>query len=158
MLRFTKKVDYGLMALQYIGIHQADGAVGVRKIADEFGIPPELLAKVLQRMARRGLIVSQAGPRGGYRLAQPPGAVAVGEVIRALEGPVAIVSCMTAHGDCPQTSRCTLRRPARKIQAAISDLLDRMTLAEIMDEEAVLLAATVNGGADEMSEEAGERR
>jgi DNA-binding IscR family transcriptional regulator len=65
---------------------------------------------------------------------------------------------MTAHGDCPQTSRCTLRRPARKIQAAISDLLDRMTLAEIMDEEAGLLAVTVNGGADEMSEEAGERR
>jgi Rrf2 family protein len=131
MLRFTKQVDYGLMAMQYIAEHQGDDAVGVKRIADEFGIPGELLAKVLQRLTKRGLMAGQSGPRGGYRLTRPPSAVTVGQVIRALEGPLAIVSCMTDHGHCAQTACCTLRKPAWKLQAAITDLLDRMTLAEL---------------------------
>jgi Rrf2 family protein len=133
MLRFTKQLDYGLMAMRYIAEHQGDDAIGVRRIADEFGIPAELLAKVLQRLAKRGLLTGQTGPRGGYRLTLPLTAVTVGQVIRALEGPVAIVSCMTDHGDCAQASRCTVRRPARKLQAAITSLLDTMALAELGD-------------------------
>jgi Rrf2 family protein len=131
MLRFTKQVDYGLMAMQYIAGHQGDAAVTVRRIAAEVGIPAELLAKVLQRLAKGGLMVGLSGPRGGYRLTLPPAAVTVGQVIRVLEGPVAIVSCMAHHGDCAQTPRCTLRKPARKLQAAINGLLDTMTLADL---------------------------
>jgi Rrf2 family protein len=129
MLRFTKRVDYGLIAMQYIAEQQGNAAVEVKRIADEFGIPGELLAKVLQRLAKGGLMVGQSGPRGGYRLTRPPSAVTVGQVIRALEGAPAIVSCMT--DDCAQASRCTLRKPARKLQAAITGLLDTMTLAEL---------------------------
>ena len=136
MLRFTKQVDYGLMAMQYIAAHQGDGVVGVRRIADEFCIPPEQLAKVLQRLARSGLVASQAGPRGGYRLPLPPAEVSVGQVIRALEGPIGIVTCMTDHGDCAQTPRCTLRLPAHKINSAIAVVLDTMTLAELAGDEA----------------------
>jgi DNA-binding IscR family transcriptional regulator len=68
--------------------------------------------------------------------------VTVGQVIRVLEGPLAIVSCMTGHGDCAQASRCTLRKPARKLQAAITELLDTMTLAELgrVAEPAALVA------------------
>ena len=131
MLRFTKQIDYGLMAMQYIAEHQGDSAVGVKRIADEFAIPAELLAKVLQRLAKGGLMVGQSGPRGGYRLTLPPAAVTVGQVIRVLEGPLAIVSCMRVHGACAVALRCTLRKPARKLQAAITDLLDTMTLAEL---------------------------
>jgi Rrf2 family protein len=135
MLRFTKQLDYGLMAMQYIAAHKGDAPVGVKRIADEFGIPVELLAKVLQHLAKGGLMVAQSGPRGGYRLALPPSAVTVGQVIRALEGPLAIVSCMGNHGDCAQASRCTLRNPARKLQAAITDLLDTTTLAELTGDD-----------------------
>jgi len=142
MLRFTKQIDYGLMALQYVAERQGDAQVSVRRIADEYGIPLELLAKVLQRLAKGGLMVAQSGPRGGYRLALPPSAVTVGQVIRVLEGPLAIVSCMADHGDCVQASRCTLRKPARKLQAAITNLLDTTTLAELTgDDVPVALAA-----------------
>jgi DNA-binding IscR family transcriptional regulator len=55
MLRFTKQVDYGLMAMQYVVEHQGDAQVGVKRIADEFGIPAERLAKVLQRLAKGNL-------------------------------------------------------------------------------------------------------
>jgi Rrf2 family protein len=113
MLRFTKQVDYGLMAMRYIAECRSDATVGVKRIADEFRIPSELLAKVLQRLAKGGLIAGQSGPRGSYRLTLPPSVVTVGQVIRVLEGPLAIVSCMTEHGDCAQESRCTLRKPPR---------------------------------------------
>jgi Rrf2 family protein len=141
MLRFTKQVDYGLMAMGYIAEHRGDATVGVKRIADEFGIPAELLAKVCQRLAKGGLLVGQSGPRGGYRLTRPPSVVTVGQVVRVLEGPLAIVSCMADHGDCAQASRCTLRKPARKLQAAIAGLLDTMTLAELGGDVSAALAA-----------------
>ena len=134
MLRFTKRADYGLMAIHYIAVHDGLGAVSAKRIAEEFGIPPELLAKVLQRLAKRRLIVSQNGPKGGYVLSRHPSNITVGEVIRALEGPISIVSCLD-HGGCPQEPRCNLRRPVQKLQAAITQMLDTMSLAELTNED-----------------------
>jgi Rrf2 family transcriptional regulator, cysteine metabolism repressor len=135
VLRFTKRVDYGLVAMQYVAFHQGVSPVAVKQIAEEFNIPVELLAKILQRLAKRGLIASHNGPKGGYRLAHQPEEITVGQVVRALEGPITIVSCYNDDSDCPQKPRCTLRRPVRKIQAAIGQLLDTMSLAELMGED-----------------------
>ena len=132
MLRFTKRADYGLMAIHYIAVQEDFGAVSTKRIAEEFTIPPELLAKILQRLARERLIVSQNGPRGGYVLARRPVEITVGQVVRALEGPINIVECLEEDSDCPQMARCNLRRPVQKIQVAISQLLDTMTLAELV--------------------------
>ena len=131
MFRFTKRADYGLMAVHFIASHGDDGAVSAKRIAEEFHIPPERLAKILQRLAKKSLITSQNGPRGGYILTRPADEITVGQVVRALEGPLQIVSCMDEKDDCPQFSRCNLRRPVQKIQASISYLLDTMTLAEL---------------------------
>jgi len=78
--------------------------------------------------------VSQNGPKGGYVLSRHPGNITVGEVIRALEGPISIVSCLD-HGGCPQEPRCNLRRPVQKLQAAITQMLDTMSLAELTNED-----------------------
>ncbi len=131
MLRFTKRADYGLMAVHFIASHGDEGAVSAKRIAEEFHIPAERLAKILQRLAKKRLIASHNGPKGGYVLTRSPSQVTVGEVIRALEGPIRIVSCMSAQDDCPQFSRCNLRRPVQKIQASISYVLDTMTLADL---------------------------
>jgi Rrf2 family protein len=130
MLRFTKRADYGLMAIHYIAINDGFGAVSAKRIAEEFAIPPELMAKILQRLAKQGLVVSTNGPKGGYALARRPTEVTVGQVIRALEGPINIVSCLE-DSECPQIEKCNLRRPVHKIQAAISQVLDTMSLAEL---------------------------
>lgn len=135
MLRFTKRADYGLMAIHYIAVHEALGPVSAKRIAEQVRIPGELLAKILQRLAKRGLIVSQNGPKGGYVLSERASRVSVGDVVRALEGPVSIVGCLEEHGDCPQLSHCSLRRPVQKLQAAISQMLDTMTLAELTRDE-----------------------
>jgi Rrf2 family transcriptional regulator, cysteine metabolism repressor len=134
MLRFTKRADYGLMAVHYIAAHDAVGAVSAKRIAEEFGIPPELLAKILQRLAKQRLIVSQNGPKGGYVLAQRPTEITVGQVVRAVEGPIKIVSCLDG-GECPQIERCNLRRPVQKLQTAISHMLDTMSLAELVSDD-----------------------
>ncbi len=131
MLRFTKRADYGLMAMHYIAAHGDEGAVSAKRIAEEFHIPGELLAKILQRLAKHQLITSHNGPKGGYVLTRRPAAITVGQVVRAIEGPIEIVSCMTDGDGCPQYSRCNLRRPVQKIQASISRLLDTMTLSEL---------------------------
>jgi Rrf2 family transcriptional regulator, cysteine metabolism repressor len=130
MLRFTKRADYGLMAIHYIALNDGVGAVSAKRIAEEFTIPPELMAKILQRLAKQRLIVSSNGPKGGYVLARRPTEITVGQVIRALEGPINIVSCLE-DADCPQMERCNLRRPVHKIQAAITQVLDTMSLAEL---------------------------
>ncbi len=131
MLRFTKRADYGLMAVHFIAAHGDDGAVSAKRIAEEFHIPSERLAKILQRLARKQLITSHNGPKGGYVLTRPATDITVGQVVRALEGPIRIVSCLSEKDDCPQFSRCNLRRPVLKIQASISAVLDSMTLAEL---------------------------
>jgi len=130
MLRFTKQADYGLMAIHYIAFHQEGGAVNVRRIAEEYNIPPELLAKILQRLAKRGLIHGRNGPKGGYILTREPKAISVGEVVRAIEGPINIVNCYKTL-DCPQLTRCSVRRPVQKIQTSIEEVLDKMSLAEM---------------------------
>ena len=133
MLRFTKRADYGLMAIHYIAIHD-EGAVSAKRIAEEFSIPQELMAKVLQRLAKQRLIVSQNGPKGGYVLSRRATEITIGEVIRALEGPINIVSCLE-DSDCPQMERCSLRQPVKKIQAAITHMLDTMSLAELTSQD-----------------------
>ena len=137
MLRFTKRADYGLMAIHFIASQGDDGAVSAKRIADEFRIPPERLAKILQQLAKKKLITSHNGPKGGYLLTRPPSEITVGQVVRALEGPLSVVSCMTEHDDCPQFARCNLRGPVQKIQASITYVLDSMTLAELAAEPTV---------------------
>jgi len=137
LLRFTKRADYGLMAIYFIASHGDDGAVSAKRIAEEFHIPPERLAKILQRLAKKKLITSHNGPKGGYVLTRHPEQITVGQVVRALEGPLSVVSCMSEHDDCPQFARCNLRRPVQKIQASITHVLDSMTLAELAAEPTV---------------------
>jgi Rrf2 family protein len=122
------------MAIHYIAAHEDVGAVSAKRIAEEFSIPPERLAKILQTLARERLISAQAGPKGGYVLTRRPSEITVGQVVRALEGPINIVSCLEDQA-CPQMERCNLRRPVQKIQVAISQMLDTMSLSELVAED-----------------------
>ena len=128
MLRFSRKADYGLMAVHYIAFHQHDGVVNTKRIAEDLGIPSELLAKILQRLAKGKLIASVNGPKGGYVLARDPGQIRVSEVLRAIEGPLGLVNCYRTTMKCPQLERCNIRRPVLAIQSGIERFLETMTL------------------------------
>ncbi len=138
MLKLSKKVDYALIALNCIVSHQGEGSVSARQIALEYNIPVELLAKVLQRLAREGMISGHNGPKGGYELARSPALITVAHVVEALDGPIRIADCFYLDEDqadgmarCHQMDRCNIRTPVDKIQASIVALLEGMTLAQI---------------------------
>jgi Rrf2 family protein len=94
-------------------------------------MPAELVAKVLQRLAKNGLLVSQHGTNGGYALAKDPSKITAFEVIRAIEGPLFIMSCVTDRRECDQMTRCTVREPLRKVNDAIVKALNEVTVSTL---------------------------
>jgi Rrf2 family protein len=144
MLRLTKKADYGLMALKYLAEQagpapsdQPDAHVSVaqsaKDIAEAYHIPPQLLAKILQTLAKAGILVSHAGTNGGYALARPAAQITAFEVIRAIDGPLFITSCITIHGACDLTSHCTIKEPLRKVNDSIKDLLSGIRISDLIE-------------------------
>jgi Rrf2 family protein len=133
MLKLTKKADYGLMAMKHFAEHAHEGACSAKDVAESYGIPPEALAKILQRLAKAGLLHSQHGMNGGYRLARDPKEISAYEVIRAIDGPLFITACITVRGECDQTQRCTIREPLRKVNESIEEVLRRIKIADMTE-------------------------
>ncbi len=133
MLRLTKKADYGLMALKYLA-EQADGSArSAKDIAEAYHIPPQLLAKILQTLAKAGLLVSHAGTNGGYALSRSAKEISAFEVIRAIDGPLFITSCITIHGSCDLAGHCTIKEPLRKVNDSIKQLLSGISISDLID-------------------------
>ena len=136
MLRLTKKADYGLMALKYLAEQSAANAAAAQSakdIAQAYHIPPPLLAKILQTLARASLLVSHAGTNGGYALAKPASQISAFEVIRAIDGPLFITSCITIHGACDLAGHCTIKEPLRKVNDSIKDLLSNIYISDLAE-------------------------
>ncbi len=121
MLRLSKKADYALMAMTHLAARE--GSSSAREIAEQYNIPIELLAKVLQRLTRRGLLTSQQGTRGGYQLSRSAVAISVADVINAIDGPVAVTACSSHAGRCGQFETCNVRDPLWRIREIIVSAL-----------------------------------
>jgi FeS assembly SUF system regulator len=135
MLKLTKKADYGLIALRHIAMSSRQAA-SAKEIAEQYGIPLPLLAKVLQTLTKSGALQSLAGTHGGYKLARDARHITVLEVIRSIDGPIVLTSCFTEHGGCDQSGRCTVREPLRHVHEAILNLLQRTTIHQLTQEAA----------------------
>ena len=112
----------------------AGSVVTAKEIAQIYGIPYEMLAKVLQRLSKEGLIVSYQGVRGGYGLSRPPGQVMVSSIISAIEGTTPMIAQCLADGpdSCTIFPVCTIKSPLTKVQENIELAFSRMTVAEIV--------------------------
>lgn len=134
MVRLSKKAEYGLIAIRHIAAKSHGDVVTAKEIAEEYGVPYELLSKVLQKLTRSGLIVSTQGMRGGYSLAKNPNDISVSMIINAIEGTSpAIAQCMTeGPHSCDVFSVCTIKSPLSKVQANIENAFSSMTLAQIV--------------------------
>ena len=135
MLKLTKKADYGLIALRHLAQHADLGACSAKDLAEMYGMPQEALAKILQRLSKAGLLLSQYGTNGGYTLARDPRTISAFEVIRAIEGPLFITSCSTTDSECDQSDRCTVREPLRKVSRSIEEVLSQLTIWELAETE-----------------------
>jgi len=142
MFKLSKKADYGLIAVKHLAMHRNEHACSANEIADEYGISTTLMAKVLQKLARQNLVAAKHGSSGGYQLAKTPDQISALEVITAIDGPVLITSCVTSHGNCDATSKCSVREPLRRVNDSILNVLGTVTIAQMSDEpqEQVLVA------------------
>jgi len=131
MLRLSKRADYALIAMKHLALHGDCGSSSAREIAGLYDIPIELMAKVLQRLVRGGLLASQQGTRGGYQLARMPVQISVADVIQAIDGPVTVTACSTDDGQCEQFSKCNVRDPLWRVRERILTALGECTLAEL---------------------------
>jgi Rrf2 family protein len=134
MLKLTKKADYGLIAMKHLAEHSGSGSCSAKDVADSYGIPPEAMAKILQRLVKAGLLHSQHGTNGGYTLARDPARISAFEVIKAIDGPLLITSCVTVRGECDQSERCNIREPLRRVNHSIEEVLRRITISEMKDD------------------------
>ncbi len=138
MLRLSKKADYGLIAMKHLAQQaSALSSTSAREIAEQYDIPIELMAKVLQRLVRTGLLVSTQGTRGGYALSRPSQGISVADVIQAIDGPLTVTACSTEKNDCEQFSKCSIRDPLWQIRERIVAALGTVSLAEMANEAAV---------------------
>jgi Rrf2 family protein len=134
MLRLSKKADYALLAMRHLAAHSDRGATSARELAETYGIPPELLAKVLQRLVRRRLLESHQGIRGGYALARAASGISVADVIQAVDGPLTVTACSEVDHSCEQYAKCNIRDPLWRIKDRIVAALAATSVAELASE------------------------
>ena len=135
MLSLSKRADYALLALSHLAVTQAaapERLVNTKEIAEQYEIPVELLAKLLQTLAKNGIVASHPGPTGGYKLLRAPAAISIAEVLTVIDGPLSILQCSNGHGDtCKQFNHCTIRDPLAEIERRVKNLLLDITLEDV---------------------------
>ncbi len=132
MLRLSKKIEYGILAIKYIA-ENPDKKVTAKEISEKMNISYEFLAKTMQKLMKSGLIVSHIGLNGGYTLAVEPNAISIADIISALEEDTTIVECFSKGNDspCERDDFCEIRHDMSGLQKEINNVFSRMTIAKL---------------------------
>jgi FeS assembly SUF system regulator len=130
MLRVTKLADYGIVMLTYFAANR-ENTYTARDMARIVQLPLPVVSKVLKLLGKSRLLTSQRGTKGGYGLARDPQEITVANVIRALEGPIAVTECIALNRDCSLELGCPVRTNWHLINYAIQSALEKITLAEM---------------------------
>ena len=131
-MKISTKGRYGLRTLMDIAIHQADGPVNLRDIAERQGISSKYLWQIVNLLKTAGLVRGLRGPKGGYVLLRPPAAITLLDVIQILEGPISLVECVDDSSYCDRMRNCVTQSIWSEVSQAVRDALARVTLAEIL--------------------------
>ncbi|HEX9653670.1 MAG TPA: Rrf2 family transcriptional regulator [bacterium] len=135
MLRLTKKSEYGIIALKYMLNQPAGTVIRAKEISAAYHIPTEIMAKILQKLARRGIVRSCQGSKGGYVLAKDGSEISLSEIIETIDGPVKLVECMDDDRcACTQLNYCNISDPFKLIQSQFKQFLSRISLSDINNE------------------------
>ena len=134
MMKLSKKADYGLIALKHLAMHGGRGSCSAGDIAELYKMSTPLMAKVLQKLAKGGLVAARHGSSGGYTLARDASLITALDVIRAIDGPLFITSCVTSRGACDVTTTCSIREPLRRVNDSILAVLGNVTISQMTDE------------------------
>jgi len=134
MLKLSKKVEYGIIALMDLAGTKDTYPVTSKSVAEHYRIPHELLGKVMQSLAKSGLLISIQGVKGGYILGKSPEKISLKQVIEILEGPISIISCGHQAVDdcnCIQLPNCSIKSPMEIIQNELDVYFSKISLKDL---------------------------
>jgi len=134
MLRLTKLTDYGILLLTHMAMDE-ERLFASNELAGATRIPSPTVSKVLQTLLAAGLLESIRGARGGYRLARPAHEISVREIINCFEGKIALTECNLAESECEQLPFCATQNNWKKINTAVKDALQNITLKDMVEPE-----------------------
>ena len=132
MFRLSKTTDYGIVLMAQLADEREGDPQNARELAAASDLPVPMVSKVLKALAREGLLVSQRGAKGGYCLARAPEDLTVSEMIRVLEGPVALTDCAIGPSRCEHETMCAVREPWQQISRVVERALSDVTLADLV--------------------------
>jgi len=139
----SKKAKYALKALEYIAKHNDEGPILISEISEKQKIPKKFLEAILLELRKDGILQSRKGKNGGYLLHKKPKDINIGHIIRLIDGPIALVPCVSYKfyhpcPECKDEKTCGLRYAMHQLREASNKILDRFSLAEIVRKEAEL--------------------
>jgi Rrf2 family cysteine metabolism transcriptional repressor len=133
----SSRAKYATRALLDLSLHFGEPPVQIHDIAERQEIPLKFLEQILLQLKRGGFVQSRKGPGGGYFLARPPHEITLGAVVRAMDGPIAPMSCASLSGytecGCPEPATCGLRAIWKEARDALASVLDGTTFADVRE-------------------------
>lgn len=134
MLKFSKKTEYAVIAVMDMAAAKNGDLTTAKDLSDKYNLPRELLGKVLQSLAKEGVIESQQGVKGGYRLALAPAQIDFNRIINAVEGPIHLVDCRTGNDcGCSQIDYCNIKTPMEFIQVELTNFFKGITVKDFKE-------------------------
>jgi Rrf2 family transcriptional regulator, iron-sulfur cluster assembly transcription factor len=133
-VKLSNKGRYGVKAIFDIAFHNHGKATQIKDIAERQAIPPRFLEQIFQDLKRAGLVSSKRGPRGGYQLALPPAEIRIGDIVRALEGPIALAASKEKdRGEGDATSRAVTEETFEELSQQIETCFDSKTIEDLCE-------------------------
>lgn len=136
-MKLSSRAEYGVRAMIALAINYHHGPVALKNIAFQEGISFNYLEQIFPSLRRTGLVESTRGTQGGYRLARPPEEVRIGDIIRAVDGPITLARCIGDQDKshitcCERTDQCVTRSVWERLRDHINDFLDGISLADMI--------------------------
>lgn len=133
----SKKAKYAIKALIYLGKNKEEGRMLISDIAEKERIPKKFLEQILLELRKHAILQSRRGKEGGYLLAKTPEEINMGQVIRIVDGPLAMIPCVShlfyeKCEECVDEETCTIRNVLKKVRDTTAGILDNTTLQDLI--------------------------
>ena len=133
----SRKAKYGLRSLIHLAQKRGQGPIQIREISEQLDIPRKFLEAILLELRNNGILQSRQGKEGGYYLERASDTISIGNIVRMLDGPLAIVPCVsqTAYArcnDCTEEHLCSIRWVMKEVRDASAKILDQTTLDQLV--------------------------
>jgi len=128
----SRGAEYAIRAMLDVAAAEGRAQETTKEVAEHQGIPKVFLPKIVQRLVQAGLLRAHRGPAGGIALSRPPDQINMRQIIEAMDGPIALNTCLILPSECPRESICPIHEVWVKTQRNLLESLESITLADLV--------------------------